>query len=70
MSAKSEKIAWMIEQQKKFLEFERANGIGGGDFFNPDDSEMGKFIAAYRHDYHNTAVDVMGLAHADKGSHV
>lgn len=68
MSTKAEKIKWMIEQQKKFLEFERANGINGGDFFDPKDDEMGKFIAEYREQYHNTAVEVMNFAHDDKGS--
>ena len=68
MSTKAEKIKWMIEQQKKFLDYERAQGIDGAAFFDPDDSEMGQFIKAYRQEYHDTAVEVMNMAHEDKGS--
>ena len=45
-AAKREKIQWMIDQQKKFIEYERNHGISGKDFFAPDDSEKGRFIAS------------------------
>ncbi|MGB0722605.1 MAG: hypothetical protein ACPGU7_09435 [Gammaproteobacteria bacterium] len=67
-AAKREKIEWMIEQQRKFVEYERANGITGKDFFAPDDSEMGQFISAYREQYHDTAVSVIDMAHEVKSS--
>lgn len=67
-ATKREKIEWMIEQQRQFIEFERKNGISGKDFFHPDDSEMGTFINAYRTDYQNTATEVVDLAHEVKGS--
>lgn len=69
VAAKREKIQWMIDQQKQFIDYEHRNGISGKDFFHPDDSEMGQFIAAYRKQYEDTATEVVDMAHAVKESH-
>lgn len=68
-AAKREKIQWMIEQQKRFIEYERKNGVTGKDFFSPDDSEMGRFIGGYRQQYEVAATEVIDMAHAMKDSH-
>ena len=65
---KREKIQWMIDQQKKFIEYERNHGISGKDFFAPDDSEKGRFIASYRTQYEAAATQVVDMAHAAKES--
>ena len=68
-AAKREKIQWMIEQQKRFIEYEDRHGVTGKDFFAPDDSEMGQFIAGYRQQYEIAATEVIDMAHAMKSSH-
>jgi hypothetical protein len=67
-ATKRDKIQWMIEQQRKFIEYEHENGMSGKDFFAPDQSEMGRFIADYREQYQATATEVVDLAHQVKGS--
>lgn len=68
VKTKREKIAWMIAQQRKFIEYEHAHGITGQDFFAPDESEVGRFIATYRQDYEPTAAAVADMAHDIKQS--
>lgn len=69
VKTKREKIAWMIAQQRQFIEYEHTHGITGHDFFAPDDSEVGRFIATYRQDYEPVATAVADMAHGVKQSH-
>lgn len=68
VATKRQKIEWMIEQQRKFIEYEHEHGVSGKDFFAPDESDMGKFIAAYREQYQATATEVIDMAHDVKKS--
>ncbi len=67
MSEKQELIKEMLEMQKKFIEYEHANGITPSDYYNaPDDNEL---LSTYRKKYRDLAMKVVDLAHAEKGSH-
>lgn len=62
---KQEMITKMIEMQKKFQEFETANGIDPEDYFTPDESH---FLNNYRKEYADLAAAVLSAAHAEVGS--
>lgn len=65
MSDKAAKIAELIAMQKKFIEYEQENGIDMKDYFVP---EAGHELEGYRQDYMDKAMEVVDLAHAEKGS--
>ena len=58
MSSKADKIKEMLEMQKKFMEIERES-------FTP---EAGSALDGYRQKYRDLAMEVVDMAHADKGS--
>ena len=62
---KQEMITKMIEMQKKFQEFETANGVDPQDYFTPDENH---FLNNYRQEYADLAAAVNAAAHAEVGS--
>lgn len=66
MSSKQDKIKEMLEMQKKFIELDRANGVSAEEYFTP---EEGAELAGYREEYSKLAMDVVDVAHKEKGSH-
>ena len=65
MSEKSEKIQELIAMQKKFIEYERENGVNFKDYFTP---ESGHPLDGYRQTYMDKAMELVDIAHAEKGS--
>ncbi len=65
MSDKAEKIKKMLEMQKQFIEYEHKNGVDPKDYFAP---EPGHMLDGYRQQYRDLAMEVVDLAHAEKGS--
>tara|TARA_B110000967_G_scaffold82400_1_gene85111 strand:+ start:69 stop:284 length:216 start_codon:yes stop_codon:yes gene_type:complete len=62
---KQEKIKRILEMQKKFIALDRADGVEASEYFAPsDDSE----ISGYREEYRDLAMDIVDLAHKEKGS--
>ena len=66
MSDKAAKIQELIAMQKQFLEYERKNGVNFKDYFTP---EAGHELDGYRQTYMDKAMELVDLAHAEKGSH-
>ena len=65
MSDKQEMIKKMIEMQKKFQEYETANGVDPQDYFTP---ESGHTLDGYRQEYADLAAAVNAAAHDEVGS--
>lgn len=65
MSSKAEKIAELIEMQKKFITYEKANGVEPQDYFTP---EAGHELDGYRQKYQDIATEVADMAHSEAGS--
>ncbi len=66
MSSKQDKIKKMLEMQKKFIELDRARGVSAEEYFTPKD---GTELDGYRDEYSKLAMDVVDVAHKEKGSH-
>ncbi len=66
MSSKQEKIARMLEMQKKFIELEQSGQVTAESYFVP---EPGSDLDGYREEYMKLAMEVVDEAHEDKGSH-
>lgn len=66
MSSKQEKIKKMLEMQKKFADLDRARGVSAEEYFTP---ESGAELDGYREEYSKLAMDVVDVAHKEKGSH-
>lgn len=66
MSSKQDKIQKMLEMQKKFIELDRARGVSAEEYFTPED---GTELEGYRDEYSKLAMDVVEVAHKEKGSH-
>jgi len=65
MSDKKAKIADLIEMQKKFIAYERENGVEMKDYFAP---ESGHLLDGYKESYMEKAMELVDIAHAEKGS--
>lgn len=65
MSDKKTRIAELIEMQKKFIEYERENGVEMKDYFAP---ESGHLLDGYKESYMDKAMELVDIAHAEKGS--
>ncbi len=65
MSSKAELIKEMLEMQKKFSDYEHANGVDPQDYFTP---KPGSELDGYRAKYQELANKVVDLAHAEAGS--
>ncbi len=66
MSDKQELIKQMIEMQKKFIEYEHANGVTQQEYYTADDKHA---LGDYRHTYAELANKLIDMAHEEKGSH-
>ncbi len=65
MSTKQEKIEKLLEMQRRFIALDRERGVNMDEYFVPDeDSDLHN----YRQDYMEHAMDVVKLAHEEKGS--
>ncbi len=62
---KQEKIKKLLEMQKKFIALDREQGVEASDYFAPDDDSE---IAGFREEYRDLAMDIVDLAHNEKGS--
>jgi len=65
MSDKKAKIAELIEMQKKFIAYEHENGVEMKDYFAP---EAGHLLDGYKESYMEKAMELVDMAHAEKGS--
>ncbi len=65
MSSKAELIKEMLEMQKKFSSYEKANGVDPQEYFKP---EAGSELDGYRQKYQELANKVVDMAHAEAGS--
>ncbi len=65
MSEKQEKIEKLLEMQRRFIALDRERGVSMDEYFAPEeDSEL----RDYRKDYAECAMEVVQLAHEEKGS--
>ncbi len=65
MSNKAELIKEMLEMQKKFISHEHDHGIDPQEYFAP---ESGSDLDGYSQKYRDLAMQVVDMAHEDKGS--
>ena len=65
MGEKQDLIAKMLEMQKKFMDFEHANGVDMEDYYVGDDSHP---LHDYRKQYMDMANKLVDMAHEEKGS--
>lgn len=63
--SKQEKIQELIAMQKKFIEYEHANGLDPQDYYAPD---SGHELDGYKEKYRDIAMEVMQAAHDEVGS--
>ena len=61
---KQEKIKKLLEMQKKFIALDREQGVEASEYFAPDDDSE---IAGFREEYRDLAMDIVDLAHNEKG---
>ena len=62
---KQDKIKKLLEMQKKFIALDREQGVEASEYFAPsDDSE----ISGFKEEYRDLAMDIVDLAHKEKGS--
>ena len=66
MSDKAAKIQELIAMQKKFIAYEQEHGVNFKDYFTP---EAGHELDGYRQTYRDKAMELVDIAHAEKGSH-
>jgi hypothetical protein len=66
MSDKAARIQELIAMQKKFIAYEQENGVNFKDYFTP---EAGHPLDGYRQNYMEKAMELVDMAHAEKGSH-
>ncbi len=66
MSDKAARIQELIAMQKKFIAYEQENGVNFKDYFTP---EAGHPLDGYRQSYMEKAMELVDMAHAEKGSH-
>lgn len=65
MTDKKAKIAELIEMQKKFIAYEQENGVDMKDYFAP---EEGHLLDGYKESFRDKAMELVDIAHAEKGS--
>ena len=66
MTDKQAKIAELIAMQKKFIAYEHENGVEMKDYFAP---ESGHLLDGYKESYMEKAMELVDMAHEEKGSH-
>ena len=65
MSTKQDKIQALIDMQKTFVAYEHKNGLDPQDYYAP---QSGHELDGYKEKYHDLAMEVMNIAHEEKGS--
>lgn len=65
MTDKKAKIAELIAMQKEFIAYEQEHGIDMKDYFAP---ESGHMLDGYKEAYVEKAMELVDIAHAEKGS--
>jgi len=65
MSDRNTLIKELIAMQKKFIEEEHKNGFDAKNYFAP---EAGHALDGYRETFMDKAMELVDVAHADKGS--
>lgn len=65
MSEKQELIRQMLELQRKFIEYEHAQGLDPRDYYLPAEDHP---LHEYRRKYRDLAMKLVDLAHEEKGS--
>jgi hypothetical protein len=65
MSDKQAIIKELLDMQRKFIEYERKNGLDPKDYFAPDE---GHPLHGYRDSYMEKAIQVLDIAHTERGS--
>ncbi len=66
MSDKAARIQELIEMQKKFIEHEHEVGFSAKEYFTPSSGDV---LDGYRQTYMEKAMELVDIAHAEKGSH-
>ncbi len=66
MPDKKAMIADLIAMQKKFIEYERKHGVEMKDYFAP---ESGHFLEGFKESFTEKAMELVEVAHKEKGSH-
>ena len=66
MPDKKAMIAELIAMQKKFIEYEQENGVEMKDYFAP---ESGHLLDGYKESFTEKAMELVDVAHKEKGSH-
>ena len=62
---KQDKIKKLLEMQKKFIALDREQGVEASEYFAPDDDSE---ISGFREEYRDLAMDIVDIAHKEKGS--
>ncbi len=65
MADRNALIKELIAMQKKFIEDEHKNGFNAKNYFTP---EAGTLLDGYRDTFMDKSMELVDLAHADKGS--
>lgn len=65
MSDKQEKIRHLLEMQRKFIARDREQGVDMGEYFLPEEDSP---LSGYRDEYMQFAMEIVDLAHTEKGS--
>ena len=50
--------------QKKFIALDREHGVEASEYFAPDDNSQ---MSGFREEYRDLAMDIVDLAHEEKG---
>lgn len=66
MPDKKAMIAELIAMQKKFIEYEREHGVKMKDYYAP---EPGHPLEGYKEEFNEKAMELVDVAHKEKGSH-
>ncbi len=66
MSDKKAMIKKMLEMQKKFMDYERSNGVSPEEYWMAGE---GHTLHNFRKEYNELAMKLVDVAHEEKGSH-
>ena len=65
MTEKGELIKQMLELQKEFIEYEQTHGVSQSEYYDPPADHP---LHGYKDQYRDLAMQVMEMAHGEKGS--
>ncbi len=64
-ATKQDKIRQLLEMQRRFIARDREQGVDMQEYFTPEEDSP---LRNYRQEYMQRAMEVVGLAHGEKGS--